>query len=293
MRRRKNIIVSAITCMFSLCLMMIGVYAASSPSVSINGQVSYTARDASVLVQGKTYGADGYETGEYKEITDPTSPKTSDVLTNSVSQYLDYTSADQNKTTLATWDLGNQLKFYEDQNGIRKVYVYLKFTNLSNYPITASAKFESKTATNVKTTQSPSDGKMAMTTVGNVGSDCEMSFAFEVEDDSKNASIDFTLVITIEKTVLQSYTATFSSGTKQFTNQSNGSNGVGRSAGVVLFGKRWRKARSILVRQPGMPRRADQVPVRFKREQNVLFGMGTKHKNIQLFRLGKRRSSIF
>ncbi len=221
MRRRKNIIISAITCMFSICLMMFGVYAASNPNVSINGQVSYTARDASVLVQGKMYGADGYETVDYKTVTDPTSPTTDDVLTNSVSQYVDYTSADQNKTTLATWNLGDQLKFYEDENGIRKVNVCLKFTNLSNYPVMATAVFESKTATNVKTTQSPTDGKMAMTTIGSVGSDCEMSFVFEVEDDSKNANIDFKLVVTIEKTVLQSYTATFSSGIKQFSNQSN------------------------------------------------------------------------
>ena len=221
MRRRKNIIISAITCMFSICLMMFGVYAASNPNVSINGQVSYTARDASVLVQGKMYGADGYESVDYKTVTDPTSPTTDDVLTNSVSQYVDYTSADQNKTTLATWNLGDQLKFYEDENGIRKVNVCLKFTNLSNYPVMATAVFENKTATNVKTTQSPTDGKMAMTTIGSVGSDCEMSFAFEVEDDSKNANIDFKLVVTIEKTVLQSYTATFSSGTKQFSNQSN------------------------------------------------------------------------
>ena len=221
MRRRKNIIISAITCMFSICLMMFGVYAASNPNVSINGQVSYTARDASVLVQGKMYGADGYESVDYKIVTDPTSPTTDDVLTNSVSQYVDYTSADQNKTTLATWSLGDQLKFYEDQNGIRKVNVCLKFTNLSNYPVMATAVFENKTATNVKTTQSPTDGKMAMTTIGSVGSDCEMSFVFEVEDDSKNANIDFKLVVTIEKTVLQNYTATFSSGTKQFSNQSN------------------------------------------------------------------------
>ncbi len=221
MRRRKNIIISAITCMFSICLMMFGVYAASNPNVSINGQVSYTARDASVLVQGKMYGADGYESVDYKTVTDPTSPTTDDVLTNSVSQYVDYTSADQNKTTLATWSLGDQLKFYEDENGIRKVNVCLKFTNLSNYPVTATAVFENKTATNVKTTQSPTDGKMAMTTIGSVGSDCEMSFVFEVEDDSKNANIDFKLVVTIEKTVLQNYTATFSSGTKQFSNQSN------------------------------------------------------------------------
>lgn len=221
MRRRKNIIISAITCMFSICLMMFGVYAASNPNVSINGQVSYTTRDASVLVQGKMYGADGYESVDYKIVTDPTSPTTDDVLTNSVSQYVDYTSADQNKTTLATWSLGDQLKFYEDQNGIRKVNVCLKFTNLSNYPVMATAVFENKTATNVKTTQSPTDGKMAMTTIGSVGSDCEMSFVFEVEDDSKNANIDFKLVVTIEKTVLQNYTATFSSGTKQFSNQSN------------------------------------------------------------------------
>ena len=221
MRRRKNIIISAITCMFSICLMMFGVYAASNPNVSINGQVSYTARDASVLVQGKMYGADGYESVDYKTVTDPTSPTTDDVLTNSVSQYVDYTSADQNKTTLATWNLGDQLKFYEDENGIRKVNVCLKFTNLSNYPVMATAVFENKTATNVKTTQSPTDGKMAMTTIGSVGSDCEMSFVFEVEDDSKNANIDFKLVVTIEKTVLQNYTATFSSGTKQFSNQSN------------------------------------------------------------------------
>lgn len=199
MKKRKNIIISAITCLFSICLMMFGVYAATNPSVSINGQVSYTARDASILVQGKMYGADGYETGEYRTVADPTSPQPSDVLTDSVSQYVDYTSADQNKSTMATWELGDGLHFYEDSNGVCDVTLSFKFTNLSKYPVVAKVKSVNVTENNNITLVPPEKTEIYLqqnTSANNTG---EMTFAVKVADDSKDAKITFSLVLEFTK----------------------------------------------------------------------------------------------
>ena len=198
MKKRKNIIISAITCLFSICLMMFGVYAATNPSVSINGQVSYTARDASILVQGKMYGADGYETGEYRTVADPTSPTSADVYA-SVSQYVDYTSADQNKSTMATWELGDGLHFYEDSNGVRDVTLSFKFTNLSKYPVVAKVKSVNVTENNNITLVPPEKTEIYLqqnTSANNTG---EMTFAVKVADDSKDAKITFSLVLEFTK----------------------------------------------------------------------------------------------
>ena len=150
MKKRKNIIISAITCMMSICLMMFGVYAASNPSVSINGQVSYTARDASVLVQGK---AD--ETGAGISASDFSAvPATKDFssLTKVTSgkSYLDWTkgeTSNDNSDNFSTWtDL--DLNFVEDSNGVKDITIGFYMTNYSNYPVKATITVQ-KDITNV------------------------------------------------------------------------------------------------------------------------------------------------
>lgn len=150
MKKRKNIIISAITCMMSICLMMFGVYAASNPSVSINGQVSYTARDASVLVQGK---AD--ETGAGISASDFLAvPATKDFssLTKVTSgkSYLDWTkgeTSNDDTDNFSTWtDL--DLNFVEDSNGVKDITIGFYMTNYSNYPVKATITVK-KDITNV------------------------------------------------------------------------------------------------------------------------------------------------
>ena len=150
MKKRKNIIISAITCMMSICLMMFGVYAASNPSVSISGQVSYTARDASVLVQGK---AD--ETGAGISASDFLAvPATKDFssLTKVTSgkSYLDWTkgeTSNDNTDNFSNWtDL--DLNFVEDSNGVKDITIGFYMTNYSNYPVKATITVK-KDITNV------------------------------------------------------------------------------------------------------------------------------------------------
>ena len=136
MKRRKNLIVSAITCMFSICLMMFGVYAATNPSVNLSGQVSYSVHDARVLVQGKMHGADGYLTDVgYPAVADVQNPG---AKINSTNQYLDYTTGSgfgDAVDDFAPWNLGSDLKFFEDNGGIKTIQLSFSFTNLSNYPV--------------------------------------------------------------------------------------------------------------------------------------------------------------
>ena len=150
MKKRKNIIISAITCMMSICLMMFGVYAASNPSVSISGQVSYTARDASVLVQGK---AD--ETGAGISASDFLAvPATKDFssLTKVTSgkSYLDWTkgeTSNDDTDNFSNWtDL--DLNFVEDSNGVKDITIGFYMTNYSNYPVKATITVQ-KDITNV------------------------------------------------------------------------------------------------------------------------------------------------
>ena len=150
MKKRKNIIISAITCMMSICLMMFGVYAASNPSVSISGQVSYTARDASVLVQGKAdeTGA-GISASEFSAV-----PATKDFssLTKVTSgkSYLDWTkgeTSNDNTDNFSNWtDL--DLNFVEDSNGVKDITIGFYMTNYSNYPVKATITVK-KDITNV------------------------------------------------------------------------------------------------------------------------------------------------
>ncbi len=150
MKKRKNIIISAITCMMSICLLMFGVYAASNPSVSISGQVSYTARDASVLVQGK---AD--ETGAGISASDFLAvPATKDFssLTKVTSgkSYLDWTkgeTSNDDTDNFSNWtDL--DLNFVEDSNGVKDITIGFYMTNYSNYPVKATITVK-KDITNV------------------------------------------------------------------------------------------------------------------------------------------------
>ena len=208
MKKRKNIIISAITCLFSICLMMFGVYAASNPSVSISGQVSYSARDAKVLVLGKVNGQAGNDSNvDYPTVADATNPTESAV--SLPAQYLGYTkgeAANDNTDNLPQWNMGTTAHaFYEDSTGIRPIVISFKMTNLSNYPVVATVDFTGVTEANLasknltRTTTGLKDSKVYLDK--NVTK--EISVTYSVANDAVGVNGDglLNMSITFEKTV--------------------------------------------------------------------------------------------
>lgn len=208
MKKRKNIIISAITCLFSICLMMFGVYAASNPSVSISGQVSYSARDAKVLVLGKVNGQAGDDSNvDYPLVADATNPTESAV--SLPAQYLGYTkgeSANDPDDNLPQWNMGTTAHaFYEDSTGIRPIVISFKMTNLSNYPVVATVDFTGVTDANLasknltRTTTGLKDSKVYLDK--NVTK--EISVTYSVANDAVGVNGDglLNMSITFEKTV--------------------------------------------------------------------------------------------
>ena len=152
MKKRKNIIISAITCMMSICLMMFGVYAASNPSVSISGQVSYSARDAKVLVLGKVNGQAGDDSNvDYPTVADATNPQEDEKVVKA-SQYMGFTNGtgvNDETDDLAPWAMNTTHAFYEDSTGIRPIKISFMLRNLSNYPVVATVDFTGVTDANL------------------------------------------------------------------------------------------------------------------------------------------------
>lgn len=190
MKKRKNIILSAFTCMLSICLLMFGVYAAINPSVSISGQVSYTARDAKVLVQGKVNGAKGQSaTVDYPSATVTSNAVTATKVTDSNTQYLDFTAGtgvNGSDADLLPWTVGT-LEFSEDNTGVKDITIGFKLTNLSTYPVKASITF-GKTdaellAANVKRVATASEAILAQN-----GGNQEVLVTYSVKDDSKSVT---------------------------------------------------------------------------------------------------------
>lgn len=127
--KRKNIIISAIALMFSLCLFAFGVYSASNPTVGISGQVSFTLSNANVLIRGKVNGqSQGLASTVPQELvsfpgideTDYSQSTKVPAVEGNVSQtYLDYTTpqTDYNSYSngIAIWNLG-ALYFYQKED---------------------------------------------------------------------------------------------------------------------------------------------------------------------------------
>ncbi len=207
MKKRSKIVVSALACLCSICLMMFGVYASINPSVDINGQVSYSVHDAKVLVQGKINGTKDYPTTvDYKQPADINNLTANDKLTNSQNQFLNFTTGAslQNDTTdnLGTWNFGS-LNFYEDQNGIKTVTISLKVTNLSLYPVkaTLTPDLTNTTYSNVRYAASATELYLSDYKASNVSaSQGEFNVDFDVVDDSQNAYIkNMSIILKIEK----------------------------------------------------------------------------------------------
>ena len=200
MKKRKSIILSAITCFVSICLLMFGVYAASNPSVSISGQVSYSARDVSVLVQGATVTDGGqiqFEKNAPSDKIDLLKLSKSSDLQNTPSQYFDWTqgeksgdSIDQNET-LASWNIGN-LDFQESSSGVAPIKIGFRIKNYSNYPIRASINFfglatdkDLTDANLVRNITGLTNGKVLISQFGNVEDIVEIEICYNVLDSSK------------------------------------------------------------------------------------------------------------
>ena len=211
MKKRKNIIISAITCMMSICLMMFGVYAASNPSVSISGQVSYSARDAKVLVLGKVNGQAGEDQENkiaYPSVADTSNPQEDEKVVNAM-QYMGFTKGtgvNDDTDDLAKWDMNTTHAFYEDSTGIRPITISFMLRNLSNYPVVATVDFTGVTDTNLasknltrKTTGMTNDNKVYL----DKGRAKEISITYDVANDAQgvngNNLLDMSIIF--EKTV--------------------------------------------------------------------------------------------
>ena len=201
--------------MMSICLMMFGVYAATNPSVSINGQVSYTARDAKVLVQGKVNGAKDSTTGaqmatvDYPATTTLTANSvTADKVTNSQMQYLDYTAGtgtNGSDADLTPWSIGT-LEFAEDNTGVKDITISFKITNLSTYSVQATLTFPTGATTsdlanaNVSRTASATSAYLAPN-----GGSKEITVTYKLTNDSQSISENnfLGMKIAFEKTAMK------------------------------------------------------------------------------------------
>ena len=240
MKKRNKTILSVITCLVSTCFLMIGVYAASSPSVSVGGQVSYTARDAKVLVQGKVNGAKDSTTGaqmatvDYPSATIMANSVTADKVTNSQMQYLDYTEGTEtNKASdnLSTWNIGT-LEFFEDNTGVKDITIKFKLTNLSTYPVQATLSFPSGAterdlaSANVSRTASATSVYLAQN-----GGSKEITVTYKLTNDSQSISDDATnflgMNIVFEKTATDAQASSY---TLSSTERSTGKLTMGKQS---------------------------------------------------------------
>ena len=195
--------------MMSICLMMFGVYAATNPSVSINGQVSYTARDAKVLVRGKANGAKGQAVVDYPSATVTANDVTATKVTDSSNQYLDYTAGTGNSETdnLSPWNIG-VLEFAEDSSGVKDIVLSFDLTNLSTYPVQATLTFpsgaEESDLANAKVNRTASATSVYLAPNGG---NKEITVTYKLTDDSQSIPSDadnlLGMNIKFEKTGLQ------------------------------------------------------------------------------------------
>ena len=210
MKKRKNIILSAITCFVSICMLMLGVYAASNPSVSINGQISYTARDAKVLVQGKVNGAKGQSTTvDYPSATVTPNTVTATKVTDKQTQYLDYTAGTGNseQDVLSPCNIGT-LEFAEDNTGVKDITISFKLTNLSTYPVQATLTFPTgATASDLANAKVSRTASATSTYLAQNGGNKEIIVTYKLTNDSQSIPADATnllgMNIKFEKTALK------------------------------------------------------------------------------------------
>lgn len=194
MKRIKNVIVSVVTCVVSTCLIMFGVYAATNPSVSISGQVSYSVTDAKLLVQGKLAGAGDVENGTYPEAATTYTSSTRVIDQNN--RYLDFTtggSTGNNSDNLESWKLGD-LNFEETAGGINPIVAWLKITNYSPYNVKATITMASdlenvsrviKKGSKAMTETSTRTYQLILPAFETTAKSTEISVEYSVVDDSK------------------------------------------------------------------------------------------------------------
>lgn len=188
MKRRNKIIVSIFACVCSICLMCFGVYAAVNPSVSINGQVSYTARDARLLVQGKVNGAKDKESVDYPAASVTANDLTATKVTNEQTRYLDYTKGTGNDPddVLADWNV-DELEFAEDSKGVKDIVLNFKFTNLSTFPVKATLTFGKSDAELEQANVTRKVSETEVTLVQN-GGNKEITITYNVKNDSQKVT---------------------------------------------------------------------------------------------------------
>lgn len=214
--------------MMSICLLMVGVYASSSPSLNLNGQVSYKAHDAAVLVQAsmqndKMESDQGFglltypgtaptvqgntADGSFKGLETINIPYSKSGGTVTKASYFDFTlgqafdDAQTTDETLATWNVGT-IEFEEGNLGVKPIVLGFKITNYSNFPISIKiqtaktlSEMESK---NVVMDNSQIANPIGLNAFGKTKSSVEVKIVFKVKDDSKSVLAEDLLGMNVE-----------------------------------------------------------------------------------------------
>lgn len=204
MKKRKSIVVSAILCMCSICLLMFGVYAASSPTINLSGKVSYVARDARVLVQGavqtnKLRSDTDFQVFEYlNSVPDDQDLVGASLAKTSGDKYCSWTpglAADESED-LAPWTDLN-LKFEESADGIKPISLGFQLSNYSNYPVVATIDLKTVSFQNV--VADLSEEEVYLLPYSNGPSTKQVVVTYTVESDSTDASGIIDVQISFEK----------------------------------------------------------------------------------------------
>lgn len=183
MKKKKKLIVSLVALAFSIMIMLTGVYAASSPNITISGTVDFTTSASQVRVTGTII--DGYDADNQ-----PIS-----YVTGHTYHYYDYT--DSEKITLADWVIngGENVYFKEDTNGVTDIK--LKFDFVNNSPFYTVATFENVSASN--NIEVDFEESVVMDVRGQTEASKSTTITYHVINDNTPASTNINFTVRFDK----------------------------------------------------------------------------------------------
>lgn len=183
MKRIKKLTFTILSFALTLCLMMIGIYASTTPNISIVGTVTFTTSASQISVTGTII--DGY--------TESNQPI--DYLDGQLYHYYDYT--DREKTTLANWTMNNgeAIYFMEDSSGVTDIKIKFDFVN--NSPFYTVARFENVAgSSNVAV---DFEEQVIMDIRGMTDASKSTTITYSVIDDSLPATTNINFVVTFDR----------------------------------------------------------------------------------------------
>ena len=183
MKRKRKLVLSVISFVFTLSIMLGAVFAALTPTITISGSVVFTTSASQVRVTGTII--DGYD------INNNPIP----YIAGQTYHYSDYT--DSEKTTLANWSLnsGNAIYFKEGNNGVTDIKLQFEFVN--NSPFYTVARFENVGANDNITVDF--EENVVMDVRGQTDATKVATITYSIIDDSKPSTLDINFTVSFDK----------------------------------------------------------------------------------------------